>query len=147
MKKILFLGVAGLAAYFLFRKTTAANNLKYQLINIKPQLTAGGARVTLSIQVANPSLEEFTVDAIGGGISFGDFFMGTASTTVPVKIPAGNSVVVPIELNVTVGDGIRLLTEYLTTPSAIKPQFSFNGNVSIKGVILPLNLVYQIPSL
>jgi hypothetical protein len=147
MKKLLFLAGAGLAAYFIFRKTQAVNNLKYQLINIQPQITAGGARVTLSVQVSNPSLEEFVIDAIGGGVSFGDFFLGTASTTAQVKIPAGGTVVVPIDLNVTVGDGVRLLTEYLTTPGIVKPQFSFNGNVQIKGVILPLNLVYKIPSL
>lgn len=141
------IALAGLGVWYILRKKGAVNSLRYNIVSVVPTFSGAAGKLTISIRVDNPTLEEIPVDAIAGGLTLGDLFLGTAAVTVPTGIPAGGSVVIPVELTLGAVDVFRIVFSYLTTKGISKPDLIYNGNISIKGINFPFNLVYKIPQL
>ncbi len=138
---------AGLGAWYLLRKSSAVNALRYRIVSAVPSFSGMSGKVVLNIEVTNPTLEQIPVDAIAGGVTLGDFFLGTAAVTVPTGIPAGGAVVIPVTLVVGALNMFQIVAEYIGKKGISKPDIVYNGNISIKGINFPFNLVYKIPNL
>lgn len=145
--KIAAVAAVGLGVVYFLRKQKAVNNLRYRIASVVPSFSGLSGKLVVNVEVTNPSLENIPVDAIAGGVTMGDIFLGTASVTVPTGIPAGGMVVIPVTLTLPVTSVFQIVTEYLTKKGIDKPDIVYNGNISIKGINFPFNLVYKIPNL
>ena len=145
--KIAVLAATGFGLWYYLRKSKAVNNLRYSIVGVTPSFSGLNGTLTIQMRIDNPSLEVIPVDAIAGGVTMGDFFLGTASVTIPQGVPAGGSIVVPVTLVMGVTSMAQIVLEYLTKKGIEKPDLIYNGNISIKGINFPFNLVYKIPML
>ena len=148
MKKNYIWIVAAVAAvgYFIYRKTTFAKNLVFRLSDVKPSGSLKDPKIIISVNVSNPSNQKATIKAVAGTLYLDDKEISVINTTTTQIIEPQTDSTLRIEAKPQIFGIVKLLQELYSKAKRkkIKPNFRFEGNINVNGVLLPINESYNL---
>lgn len=140
-EKIIYFGVAGIAAYWLYKKFSSLADVQINLADV----SIGGdllyPKLNMRFAVVNYSGVTATVKSISGDVFINDTQkIASVNYYTPVTInPAGNTFVdVPVTtfLPYVLSSAVDLVKGHISS-------VTFRGFVNVNGIDIPANLNYQ----
>ena len=144
MKKILIIGVAGYAAYWLYKKYTALKDLHLSIQDIRVSEQNLQPVLDVNLLVRNLTAEQLDINAIAGRLSMNGTVVGDIVSNVGQSIPALSDIIVPLRVNLYSSGIATVVKGFLDNFSAPAAMFNFNGTVKVKGVNVPASFNYSL---
>lgn len=132
MRNLIFLGLAGIATYFLLQKTQLANKTKL----IFKKIRFASKRFQISFAVQNPTNQTSTISAITGEVYLADRLIADFSNFAEQKIaPKSEST-----LNVLAQPSIGIL-QLISTSGWLRKglKYTIKGTGNFDGIVLPFS--------
>lgn len=142
--KILLIGGAALALYYILRKKSAIDNLKFDVVGVRPSLAGSSPTVNLDIRIRNVSSEAIDVNGISGQLILNNTIIGDVYTQLMQQIPAYSDTVAPVKVSLYNSGILNSVISFIDNISAPAADFLFRGTVDYKGARLPLYLNYKL---
>lgn len=141
MKKryLVIAAIAG-AAWFLFRKKQAVDNLDIKLVGVAPDLSELSPQVTVYIQISNQTGVPLQVNGIAGELLVGATVFGTAVAVLPRQIPANYVESIPVKVRLFSSNLLDAVKDFLSSGG----NFQFRGSVNFLNTNFPVNLSYKL---
>lgn len=140
-------GVIGLGmfiAYKIFVKGTTLKNLALSISKINYTFSSSGLILTVLVNVQNVKEENILINTINVDMFFNNAIIGTADNDLNIIIPALNSVVIPVSINVFYQPVIKIFTDLISGKMKQLATFNLRGSVKVEDILFPLDLKYSI---
>ena len=143
-KSTVLLGIAAVAAWFLYTQKKAIGMLSYSIQSVGLNFDGLTPILRLNILVQNVSQEAFVINAfVGNLVSNGDT-IGTMSLFGQYAVPAASQSILPIDVRLSLIGVVSDIVNVIQKGSGIAQNVSLTGYVNASGVVAPVNLTYKI---
>jgi hypothetical protein len=129
MNKTIYLVIAGLGIWYLFRKGQAANLLKYNFTGIDLK------NRSVEIELINPTQTRLQFSSLVADISLNDTNVGILDYRQPTLINANQAIKVKLPIKVNAAGVLAFVASGLKKIKTV----GFNGSITSQGQTIPFN--------
>jgi hypothetical protein len=129
MNKTIYLVVAGLGIWYLFRKGQAANLLKYNFTGIDLK------NRSVEVELINPTQTRLQFSSLVADISLNDTNVGILDYRQPTLINANQAIKVKLPIKVNAAGVLAFVASGLKKIKTV----GFNGSITSQGQTIPFN--------
>jgi hypothetical protein len=129
MNKTIYLVIAGLGIWYLFRKGQAANLLKYNFTGIDLK------NRSVEVELINPTQTRLQFSSLVADISLNDTNVGILDYRQPTLINANQAIKVKLPIKVNAAGVFAFVASGLKKIKTV----GFNGSITSQGQTIPFN--------
>jgi hypothetical protein len=129
MNKTIYLVIAGLGIWYLFRKGQAANLLKYNFTGIDLK------NRSVEVELINPTQTRLQFSSLVADISLNDTNVGILDYRQPTLINANQAIKVKLPIKVNAAGVLAFVASGLKKIKTV----GFNGSITSQGQTIPFN--------
>jgi hypothetical protein len=129
MNKTIYLVIAGLGIWYLFRKGQAANLLKYNFTGIDLK------NKSVEVELINPTQTRLQFSSLVADISLNDTNVGILDYRQPTLINANQAIKVKLPIKVNAAGVLAFVASGLKKIKTV----GFNGSITSQGQTIPFN--------
>jgi hypothetical protein len=129
MNKTIYLVIAGLGIWYLFRKGQAANLLKYNFTGIDLK------NRSVEVELINPTQTTLQFSSLVADISLNDTNVGILDYRQPTLIKANQAIKVKLPIKVNAAGVLAFVAAGLKKIKTV----GFNGSITSQGQTIPFN--------
>jgi len=139
-------GVIGLGMYIAYKVIAKGNTLKnlaFSISKINYTFSASGLILTVMVSVQNIKDENILINNIDVDLLFNGQVIGSANNDLNILIPALNSVMIPVSVNIFYQPIIKIFTDLISGKMKELAIFNLRGSVKVEDISFPLDIKYS----
>lgn len=136
-KKMIGLAILAAAAWWIFRKVTAALELQYRIKKIRINFYTDSLRIATDLELTNLTRNYINLEAVTGTLSINGKPVATINQVLKISIRPGMTVL-PLNFEIKLDD-IRQLAFI----DRSKLKFNFTGSLKAEGLKIPIFYNYE----
>lgn len=146
LKPILLVGLAGGAAWFLYKavKASALNSLHFIISKVKPGWQGLTPTLEVTINVGNPSPQKFTVNALVGDFYVNNLTAGSVETFARVVVEPSTQVPLVLTVRLSIVSVAKQIVDIVNGAAPVAANIRFVGKVNIDDILFPVDVNYSI---
>lgn len=140
-------GIIGLTMFILYKVVSKGSTIKDLLLSIvKINYTFSGSALilTLMVKVNNTKAENILFNTLKADIFLNDLIIGSANNNFNITIPANNSVLVPVSIELMYLPVINSIISIISGKFKSMATFNLKGSAKVEDINFPVNLKYSL---
>lgn len=140
-------GIIGLTMFILYKVASKGSTVKELLFSIEKinyTFSGSGLILTLMVKINNTRSENILLNTLNADIYLNDLIIGSANNNLNIAVPASNSVLVPISVQLFYLPVINSIISIISGKFKSMATFNLKGSVKVEDINFPINLKYSL---
>lgn len=140
-------GIIGLTMFILYKVVSKGSTIKDLLLSIEKinyTFSGSGLILTLMVRVNNTRSENILFNTLNADIFLNDQIIGSANNNFNITVPANNSVLVPVSVQLFYLPVINSIVSIISGKFKSMATFSLKGSAKVEDINFPVNLKYSL---
>jgi hypothetical protein len=130
--------------YKVISKGTAIKDLLLSIDKINYTFSGSSLILTLMVKVNNAKQESILLNTINADLFLNDFIIGSVDNDFNISIPAANSVLIPVSIELLYMPVINSIISIISGKFKSMATFILKGSAKVEDIPFPINLKYSL---